>query len=95
MTAIRGTGRRRSHPRRKTDLRARVCNCPTTDGRLSIATRFLLLDNRYNQARPRRQSDIESRHAFTKACLLHESCQSDLLRDNEAIANAAKEPAIL
>ena len=34
-----------------------------------------------------------ARHACTKACLLHESCQSDLLRDNEAKANAAKEPA--
>ena len=91
--AIRGIRRLRSHPRRKTDLIARVCNCPTTDGRLSIATRFLLSDNRYHQASPRRQSDIESRHACTKAYLLHESCQRDLLRDNEAIANAAKEPA--
>ena len=92
MTAIRRIRRLRSHPRRRNGLRARVCNCPTTDGRLSIATRFLLSANRYNQARPRRQSDIESRHAFTKACLLHELCQSDLLRDNEAKANAAKEP---
>ena len=91
--AIRRIRRLRSHPRRRNGLRARVGNCPTTDGQLSIATRFLLSDNRYNQARPRRQSDIESRHACTKACLLHESCPSDLLRDNEAKANAAKEPA--
>ena len=43
MTAIRGTGRPESHPRRKTDLRARVCNCPTTDGRLSIVGNFATL----------------------------------------------------
>ena len=70
MTAISALGRLRSHPGLETGLRARVGNCPTTYGRLSIATRFLLSDNRYHQAGPRRQSDIKSRHACTKACLL-------------------------